>query len=339
MPQPVTSVHEHELLPLSAREEWGRALQAVPHAHAHRWDHVAAFQASTGDPTYLYVGRDRTGQPAVVCPIAERRGEDTVDAYTPFGFGGFAAVGDLPGFGREWGAFAGSLQWTTSYVHLNPLLPNELGFPESSMHPSHELFMMDLRPGAEALLASMSRGRRRQLRRWESSPVQLTWDKGEVLDFMVSNAADFFQSRGASATYFFGTSTWALLLEADSVIAVGAKESGRVVSVVTFGLASPIADALLGASLPGSEALSAPLLWEGVKALKERGIETLNTGGGVRPDDGIAAYKRLFGCYPSMSHSLHLVHDEGRYAAACRERDLDSAQTGGYFPPYRRLRA
>lgn len=324
----------HEFLPLSARQEWDSVLPRVPHAHAHTWNHVAAFQASTGDPTFLYVGRDLAGEPLVVCPIAERRMNDSVDAYTPFGFGGFAARGELPGFAAQWQSVAESRHWTTSYVALNPLLAHDLGFPASVVHPLHTIFVWDVRRSPDALLASMASGRRRQLRKWEAAPRSLTRSRAEVLTFLKGNAAEFFRLRAAGSAYFFAPRTWERLLHSDSVHPIGITEGGRVLAAIVFGLVGPIAEAMFGISRPGFRTMLAPLIWEGVKGLKAHGAEIVNLGSDVRGDDGVALFKRQFGSQARTTHSLRIVHDEDHYASLCRMLGVGPEQRGGFFPPY-----
>ena len=331
----MTRSPSHELIDLDDRDRWSDAVRCLPHTSAHRWDHVAAFQASTGHRTLLYVCRAHD-QLVVVCPLAVRGGPSATDVYTPYGFGGFTSSGPLPWFAAAYQAFAADQGWITSYIALNPFMAHPLGFSHPALTSGPDLYVLDLRPELEEVLAGMSAKRRTMLRQWDRSPAALTWDRGEITDFACAVAPSFFERRSASSAYRFAPESWCRLLASESVLALGVRAGDRLVAASIFAWAGPLADHLFGLSEPGSERYSAPLIWEAARELKRRGAEQLNLGGGIRPDDGVAKFKSRFGAQRVSSQTLRLIHDRNRYALLCREAGVDEGST--YFPPYREVR-
>jgi hypothetical protein len=328
----------HELIPLTAAESWGRALAGIPHPHAHTRGHVAAFQASSPDEAFLYVHRDGHGAADVACPIAVRGDPGERDAYTPYGFGGFAAAGPVPTFAAEWDSFAGASGWVASYVFQSPLLDADLGFPADAFVPVGACYVLDLGQPVDELLVRTSPRRRTELRRWAGERHDLTSDPDEVTAFLVAEAAAFFEARGAASVYRLSRATWADLISSPTVWCVAAREEGRVVAASVFGESFGMVDYLFGISRPGAAAYSAPLLWEAVIHFAATTATTLNLGGGIKPGDGVAEFKRRFGPRELSFTSGRFVHRRDVYRDLCRRAGV-SDDTDGYFPPYRRVRA
>lgn len=327
---------QHELIPLRERSRWSQALSSLTHAYGHTWSAVAAFRSSSGDPTYLYVHRDRDGDVDVACPVALRGETGELDAYTPYGFNGFTATGPQPDFRHHWGEFARSRKWVASYALQHPSLSVDLGFPAHEVRRAGDTYVLEVDRPLSAVLEGMSKGRRAELRRWERQPARLTSDREWILAFFTAEAERFLRAREATGAYHLRTATWAGLLDDPNVIGVAVHESGRLVAASLFGISQTSADFLFAMSVPGAESYSAPLIWEQVKTLHERTITSVNLGGGIRPDDGVAEFKRRFGATPVAMTRLCSVHRHDTYQSLCAKAGLPGATAQGFFPPYRR---
>ncbi|HBX79195.1 MAG TPA: hypothetical protein DEG43_16250 [Acidimicrobiaceae bacterium] len=324
----------HELVPLGDKGRWQEALEHIPHAPAHTHDHVLAFQASSPDPHVLYVCRNGLGEVEAACPLAIRE-DSAPDVYTPYGFGGFASRRSLPWFAAEWGRFAEGRGWVTSYIAMNPLLDNDLGFPQAVTKHAQDLFILDLRPDLESIKRAMSRSRRAALARWDQAPSTITWEKSRVLDFVRQEAAAHFARRSAVSTYSFRDETWELLLASPTVMAVAVTQKNGLSACCIVGMTEGSADYLFGIPRPGGERHAAPLLWEAIKALRATGVQTLNLGGGIRADDGVGEFKRRFGARGVPMTTLQLVHDRERYARLSAESETVPEVGRTFFPSYR----
>ncbi len=330
---------KHRLVELDDPVGWSRALDGLSHAHAHAHAHVDAFARSAGDRTFLYSCTDDDGAPLVACPLSLRGAPGELDAYTPYGFSGFAASGDVPGFADEWSSFASEQGWVASYVFQHPMLTADLGFDASAFGAPTPCSVLDLTATPDELLARMSSRRRAELRRWMREPAKVTTDPAEALAFTIAIADEFFAVRDAAAAYRFVDSTWKTLLAAPSVWCIGVVDptsSGcKVVALCIFGERAGLVDYLFGFSLPGASAHTAPLIWEAVHHFAGAGSTSMNLGGAVRAGDGVGEFKRRFGPTEVPARRVRLVHRSDAYAALCHRAGVDT-DPSGFFPPYRR---
>lgn len=331
----VTDVKHFDLVPLSDSAGWADALTGVPHPHAHCHAHVAAFQASTGHETFLCVGFDQDDRPLVAAPLAVRGDVGEQDAYTPYGFGGFASARPVQHFSHYWQRFVASRGWVATYIFQNPLITAP-SFDEPGTSQSTEIFYLDLGRPADELLRDMSSGRRRELVHWERrSDLEVIDDRAAILSFVLANATQFFRARSAASSYQFVPETWARLLASQSVQSAAVMQDGDVRAAVIFAESCGYVDYLFGFSAEGHRPHTAPLIWEMVKRYQAAGASTLNLGGGIRPNDGVAEFKRRFGALSIPSMSLHFVHRPSVYRSLCERNGIDELSTG-FFPAYRR---
>lgn len=325
----------HELVPLSDGQRWDEALHGLVHAPAHTRHHAAAFALSSPDEVTLYVLRDAEGLPVVCCVLAVRGGPGTMDAYTPYGFGGFVAARPVAGFGQLWDSFARSQGWVASYALQHPLVEAPEPFPEDVERVSGDTYVVDLRPEPADLLRRMSSGRRTELARWTRAAGVLEEDRTAIAGFFAAEAPRFFADRGASPTYRFAAPTWEALTHAPNTVAFGARGPSGLVAAALFNGAGTLGEYVFSVSVPGTKGVSGPLVWEGMLALRRRGVTTLHLGGGVRPGDGVARFKQQFGVSAVPLRHLRFVHRPDVYARLCSRAGCDTGDDG-YFPPYRR---
>ena len=315
---------QHQLIPLGEPERWAAALAGLPHGHAHTWGFCRAVQLTSGLPTYLYA-HEHDGE-RVVCPLAEREFDGTIDVVSPYGFGGFATSDSFP---SDWDSFARSRDWVCGYVALNPLFCESDGFPDVHVH--NHLYVMDLRGDVRGRL---SENRRRQLRDWPSVAATLEHDRERLTDFLLANYADFFARRGAGAATDLSPDTMAAIAALDDVIMVGAGTGATLESVAVFGHTPYVADYLFNVSVSGGERHAVYLIWSAVECLRELGVPSLNLGGGIREGDDLAEFKRRFGATELPLASLRQVYLPDVYERLCRGAGVTSDRSG-WFPPYR----
>jgi hypothetical protein len=324
-------VGRHELIPLAQRERWAEALAQLPHGHAHTRGFCQAVQLTSRCPTHLY--RYESGSARVVCPLAERDYEGHVDVVTPYGFGGFAMGGACRDFADDWAEFARSRGWVCGYVALNPQFGDAGGFAEDEVHAHTSVYVMDLRGTEAEVRARLSQNRRRQLRDWPAAEASLEQDRGRLTEFLLAAYAEFFARRGAGAATDLSRETMAAIAALDDVLIVGAGDA-EVESVALFGHTQHGADYLFNVSVPGGERHAVHLIWWAVQRLRALGVESLNLGGGVRPGDDLAEFKRRFGAAELPLTSLRQVYRADVYEELCRKAGVTS-ERAGWFPPYR----
>jgi hypothetical protein len=329
MSPPAVADGTDTLIPLEDRTGWEAALAGHPHAFAHTWDNCRAMAGTTGHATYLY--SFRSDGVRVLCPLAERPAADHVDVVTPYGFSGFVGSGDCSGFDSHWRAFAEGRGYVCAYLLLNPVIPNPTLFAaDAERHKT--LFVFDLTLDEDELFARLSTNRRRQVRRAE--PEALVTDREQLTEFFVETYPAFIAARDAAGVYDLSEQSMRELCASESVFLIGARSGGRICAVSLFGFTRHAGDYLYNASLPGHEEWSAILIWAAVRDLKARGVPTLNLGGAVSEDDGVAEFKRRFGTGEVPLHNVKQVYRPDVYRELCDRAGVD-AEAAGYFPAYR----
>jgi hypothetical protein len=321
----------HRRIPLEARSEWDSALEGIPHAFAHTWSHCHAIQLTTGLPTYLY--RWERGAARLVCPLAERRFRSQADIVTPYGFNGFAGTGDCAGFRDDWIEFAVSEGYVCGYIGLNPVLRTQTYYAPETAVTHNSVFVLDLGAPLEQLMERVQPRRRTQLRAPLAPDTRIVWDRERLAAFFMETYPEFMRRAEAAPIYDFNRATLSSLCSQESVLLVGAEVNGSLEAAVVFGYTTWVADYLFGVALPPGRHHSARLLWCGVERLHALGIPLLNLGGGARPHDGIAEFKRRFGARELPLHSLRQVYRPEEFRALCLAAEVEP-QDEGYFPPY-----
>ena len=321
----------HRRIPLDARSEWDRALQGTPHAFAHTWAHCHGIYLTSGLPTFLYCF-ERDGA-RVVCPLSERRYRGEADIVTPYGFNGFTGTGGCPGFPGDWSEFVAGAGYVCGYIGLNPVLDTATYHASETVSTHNSVFVLDLRAPMERLIEAVQPRRRTLLRAPLPPGTGLVWDRERLAAFFITIYPEFMRQAGAAPIYGFSPATLAFLCSQDSLFLVGAEVEGSLEAVVVFGHTPWVADYLFGVALPQGRHHSARLLWCGVERLHALGIPLLNLGGGARPNDGIAEFKRRFGARELPLMSLRQVYRPEAFQVLCRAAGVEP-NGEGYFPPY-----
>jgi hypothetical protein len=324
----------HDLIPIDQRDDWNRALFGLSHGFGHTWESCHAYWLTNRLPTYLYVFQGDSAR--IVCPLIVRGSNGQSDVSTPFGFSGFAGIGHCSNFRDEWLKFARSRGWVCAYIGQNPQFHPERYWELEDFQLGQKLFWLDLEQTDAELVARLSRGRRRPLKRWTSMPDWLCTDRSELVEFILANHEDFFRRVGATRSYAFTEATWRALAACSNVELLGARLNGRLVAITLFGYAGKYADALFNISIQGGRDAATALMMEGARRLGARGMQLLNMGGGVRPGDELEASKRQYnGIVRPLLHMKHVL-DSGTFATLCHRAGADPSDLSSYFPPYHR---
>ena len=329
------SVVRQKCISIDSPSEWKEALKGIGHAFAHTWENCFAMWLTTGLDTYLYC--IETNNVRIVCPISERGFEGYVDITTPYGFSGFAGNGDFPSLSEYWTSFVERRGYVCGYISLNPILENSSYFERTDIYWHNEIYVLDLSLSEDELFANLSINRKRRLKNWNKIlNNSIVLEEAAVTDCFLANYPTFSRKKNASRTYDFCGETLSFLAGLDSVLVVGAQNSGKVEAVTVFAYTPYVGDFLFNVSLPEGQHHSVALLWYGVKHLKSLQIPFLNLGGGVRENDGIAKFKQRFGGKRLALGRLKQVYEPRIYKELCQRMNTDHTDMTGYFPAYRR---
>ncbi|MEQ8653024.1 MAG: GNAT family N-acetyltransferase [Kiloniellales bacterium] len=321
------------LIPLSDPDGWDEALTGIGHAFAHRHDNCAAFSLSQAEPAFLYSAVAPGGRVAV--PLALRSKAGHKDLVSPYGFSGFAGSGRIDGFEALFTAFARAQGWVCGFIAQHPMVPLSY-FGEVADcdwdRLTREAYVIDLSVSEEEMVRRLSQNRRRQMRGW--SRCDLTFDRDEILAFILANRKAFYAARSAAAVYDFADATWRALAASPNTLLIGRRLEGRIVAGSVFAWQDEIGDYLFNISVPEGQPASAQLIWEAAVRMKAAGVTSLNLGGGVSEGDGVARFKQRFGPLRLPLLALRQVYRQEVFGSLCRSAKVPAEIGQGFFPPY-----
>ncbi len=306
-----------KLIPLSDAAGWEAAISKFPQAPAHTHAYNAALQLSFSDPLFLFAHEKGA------CPLLLRQWEGTTDIATPYGYGGMIGSA-APG----WEDFARKQGWVCGYLALHPTLSPVL--PGTT--PGHTFYLVDLLQEEEALLNSMEKTHRYEIRR-DAGKYTTIPDKKLIKQFLYSLYKQTLARVGAAPVYHFSEETLHALLDLPGSVALSVHEEAVILCLST----PHMADYFLSAATEEGRKYTRVLLWQAMLELKKRGVKSFNLGGGAKPGDALEAFKRRFGGQARPIPVLKQVYDETAFARLCQQAGT-AAGTDGYFPPYRRSR-
>lgn len=323
---------QQTLIPLSDPAGWRSALRPLPHAFGHTWESCRAFSLSSGYPTYLYSYSSATCRVAV--PVAERQFRGAVDVVTPYGVSGFTGIGSATRFAAAWRRFATERGWVCGYFAQHPLIELPSGLEDDSLTVDRRAYVLNLSLDVPELVRRLSQNRRRQLRSWPATAAELTFEREDVLAFILTECAAFYAERNAAEIYAFSEETWSALAEAANTELIGMVQDGRIVAASLFAWQGRLGEYMFNISQPSGRSASVHLIWEAALRMKSKGIAWLNLGGGVRENDGVAGFKQRFGPDIYLLRAVRQIYDNASFRALCSAAGVGSAANGSYFPPY-----
>jgi hypothetical protein len=323
-----------KLIPLAAKAEWKSALHGIPTAFAHSWENCYAMHLTTGFETFLFCLDTPLGR--VICPLAERSWHTYIDIVTPYGFSGFVGNADINELHKSWQQFTRDQGYICGYLALNPCLAETWDFPGDEVFSTNSLYILDLKPSLETILAALDRNRRRQLKHWQTLQASLVTDKKALTEFLIAHYQDFLLRVGASPANHFSDQTLRELCASENVRMIGAAEQGRLVAMHAFSYTPALGDCLFNVALDEGRDYTTALLWWGINDLKSLGVPLLNMGGGVHEDDPVARAKQRFGAVRKPFSVLKQVYRPDVYENLCAQHDIDASDRTGYFPAYRK---
>jgi hypothetical protein len=293
------------------------------------WGYARALSASGIEPK---LGVVHSGGARMLVPFFEREWMGRTDIATIQGLSGASISPSSAAPLSLWRQYAAAQGWVAGYIQVATSvdLTGEC-LPADELVSTHSVFLLDLR--ARDPLDSASRIVRRKVRRAARLGAALVEDRSALSTSLKSLYPSAMRRLGAAPNYLFSTETlerWAL---DPSSLVLGARVGDLIEAVSVFSVAGRRAEAHINATTEGGRDLTAWLLSNGITRLRDRGVEVLNLGGGVRPGDGVHRFKERFNVPPTPLYAVRQVYDAVAYEELCRRAGV--APTGQYFPAYR----
>lgn len=319
-----------EIVEFADRGRWDAAVgdDGFP---SQAWEYAAGVGACGVEPR-LAVVEAEGGR--LVVPFVERRWRDAVDIATPISLSGASLSGPGRAVLACWRDYARSRGWVAGYLQLAPGadigLAGATDTDADRVVASNRVFVLALGPDGLEGTAEIVR---RKIRRARVAGVRLVDDAERVADALVALYPQTVARLAIPARAAYPEAALRTWATARGTLALGAELGGRVVAASLFPRRGTRAEYQLNAAGESGRDLAAWLLDEAARRLAATGVRTLELGGGVRPGDGLHAFKARFHGVERPLQALCQVYDAGRYAALVASAGASPDET--WFPAYR----
>ena len=265
-------------------------------------------------------------------PFFERDWHGSTDIATTLGLSGASISPNSPAPLSLWREYARETGLGGGYM-CSLRRPSDLTEPPpgDEVSTSNAVFLLDLR--AREVLAAASRIMRRKVRKASDLGATLVDDRRVLADELKRLYPAAMRRLGAQPQYDFSPETlerWAL--DPSSVV-LGASVRGSVEAVSVACVSGRQAEYHISGSNEDGRQLDAWLIWNAVTRLRDRGVDVLNLGGGVRPGDGIYRFKERFNGREKAIRAVRQIYDPEKYDELCRNADVTGSRR--WFPAYR----
>jgi hypothetical protein len=316
---------------LEDRAAWERAA-ATEDLPSHTWNFAHGLAAMGVVPRLAVI---ETEGARLVVPHFERTWGEHRDVASLLGLSGVSLRGADAAPLRLWQAHARAQGWVAGYLQLDPLSTWPLGLVEAGLGHlvgNNAMFIADLSDPDP--LAGASRTIARKVAAAERSGVTACLDPESLMARLVDLYPACADRFGNPVLYDFPEPTLRRWATAAGSLLVGAQRAGVIESVTLFFVAGRHAEAFVSAATEPGRELGHWVIREGLRLLRQRGVRTVNLGGGVQPHDGVYRYKQWWGWQALPLKGLCQVYDADRYDRLCREAGV--VIDDDYFPAYRR---
>ncbi len=326
---------QYRLIPLAEKTAWEEALTDIPHAYAHTHWYNSAMHIASGRDIFLYAAEANNFR--VVCPISPRQKTpaDPCDITTPYGFSGFASIGQYDNFSALWHAHMHEEHYVCGHIALNPRLSVSHLYAEKNCFAGKKSYYLDVSPPLENILQGFAHGHRYDLKQWQKKNYVIAVNKNpELIQKFVTLYAEFAQRKQAAQVYHFNQASWDIILQSSDSTLISVLNEGELEAAAVFIWHENIGDYFIAASTLGGQIHSKAIIWEAIKLAKETNATWLHLGCGVKANDALEQFKARFGAKSQDTFALKAIYDMVSYQALCNKYGTNSKQLDGYFPSY-----
>ena len=271
---------------LDDRAAWEDAVAGVAHSWWHSWEAANALWCGAPEDIVLVSARSGEGARAV-CVASKRHWQGQRDLCTPWGYTGFACSGEVDTLPRAWAAYAAGREYVCGYFAIHPAISSGGHF---ALRTNHELYVLDLRRGADAILQNAHHSVARKLREWQRGGRAFVTDRERIAEFLLRNYRRFMVSKGARTASIWSDSALSMLARSSSVMLVAAEDDHGIRAAHVVGWTPWTGDSAAVVSAGEGREDTIPLVWWAIRELADRKVPFFNLGGGVRPGDALARF-------------------------------------------------
>jgi hypothetical protein len=317
---------EIQVVPLSDREQWSRLLNEDGRP-CQSWHYCWSLSASGIDAKLAVV---RSGDARLQMPFFVREWQGSADVCTVIGLSGASMTAPSARPLRLWSEFAKAQGWVAGYIQIEAgsALPADM---TDEVGTSNWVFLLDLR--RDNPLADASYTIRSKLQKASKIGAVLADDRQSLTAALLDLYPATMRRVRAGGHYGFSTETLRRWAGDPGSLLLGAELEGRVEAVVLFPVAGCRAELHILANTERGRDLTAWLWRNAIERLRQRGVVTLNLGGGIQPGDGLYRFKEWCGAVPVPLQAVRQIYDRQRYDELCMIAGVSNRTD--YFPAYR----
>ncbi|MCO7226135.1 GNAT family N-acetyltransferase [Pleionea sp. CnH1-48] len=313
-----SSLSHIEWILASERQRWLQALHPLTTGPGFCPDYLSALYS---DIALIKYSDD---QSYWVCPVLERSYQGHKDWYSPYGWSGLCGYG-LDNALSQFNDYAIEQNSVCSYLVQGP---ESEPFNEASDH-YRTIYKVTLSSKVDEMFAQLSKTSRYEVRKWEQMNLLVCDNKRKALPELLQLYRHNLEQKQAGHIYFHILESLKRLIELDTTWVFCIWENNKLVAANVFIVANNRADYFVASFSEEGKTHSRGLLWHGMCELAKRGIVSLNLGGGISEDDGLARFKKSMGGTEVRCNVLKQVHNQPVFDKLCSK-----AKPSQFFPPY-----
>lgn len=327
-------LYEFQIIETSEKETWERVLNSFDATYYHSWKYCSELAKSQEKGVSLLVATDSLSKKTVAISTFSIRlfNKDTIDAYTPYGYGGLIVSKiNKQEFENELLAFLKTKGFTTYYIQQHPLY-DDLELFKIYRKTINDVFIWDIARDNKELWSGLSKGHKYEIKKVDkrndfviSEDVPSTFER--FYDLYNKNL----QRVDASDVYFFSKNFLYELSNDSKTIYLASKINGQVEAVTLFLNNGDISEYFISAASSEGINHTRKLIWQTVSKLKDMNFNSVNLGGGVQKRDFLAQFKSRFGAKESSLQVIQLVVNIENYKKQMCGRNYSDIK---YFPAY-----
>jgi hypothetical protein len=292
------------------------------------WGYAWGLQASGVNPKLAVV---RSEGARMLLPFVERQWMGAIDIVTiPGPSGASVTPGSIAPLSL-WREYAKSQGWVAGYIRLSPRFGINCSTQNDEIKEVKTAVLLDLE--GPNILSISSRSIRTKIYQADRQGFELIDSKEVLAGVLACHYPEAMVRVGAHPLFQFSIESLYRWVNAPGSLVLGARLAGAIEAVCLFFVGNDYAEAhVMGTSEKGRPLLPW-LISKGASRLRDRGVKTLDIGGGLQQGDGLSRFKERFGGIPSPIRAAHQIYDGDRYKALCSAAGL--THPTDWFPAYR----
>ncbi len=315
-------------------KNWNYFLKDISHASAHTNEYCRALENSTDEAIFLFVAENDIGRFILPYSIREKEA-NFIDIYTPYGYGGILYNGlktDFRKFKKAWINYSLNQGIISAYIMQNPLFSFGKDLWGDKLYTHFPFYIIDLTLNIDEIWRQMHRTHRYEIRKINN--YNIVTDIELLKEDLIKLYSKTLSRISVSNVYHFSDTFLSTLLDSKNSISIGAENNGKIEAISLFTFTKYTADYFINATSQIGRQFSRILIWEAIKILKQKGINYLNMGGGIKPADNLDQFKRRFGGKSYQSQVIKHVFQKDKFSYLTNKYCTKEVVLNNYFPPY-----